>query len=209
MSDKDRKPGLSRRDFIKGMGGGVIGSAALISTISNCTPEKKGPHGSVIRGPEKVEVSFRINGMRHLLQLDPQVTLLDALRNNMDYTGTKQVCNRGECGACTVIIDGKTVLACSIFALDADGAEIETVEGLADGDQLHPVQESFVKHDAMQCGFCTPGFIMSSTALLKQNPTPSMDEIKAGVAGNMCRCGTYPNIFKAVDDAAKKMRKGG
>jgi xanthine dehydrogenase YagT iron-sulfur-binding subunit len=209
MSDKDQKSGLSRRDFIKGMGGGVLGSAALISTISKCAPEKKGPHGSVIRGPEKVKVSFRINGKRHSLDLDPQVTLLDALRNHLDYTGTKQVCNRGECGACTVLLNGKSVQACSMFALDADGAEIETVEGLADGNRLHPIQESFVKHDAMQCGFCTSGFIMSSAALLRKNPTPSMDEIKLGVAGNLCRCGTYPNIFKAVDEAAKKMSKGG
>ena len=209
MSEKDQKSRLSRRDFIKGMSGGVLGSAALISTISKCTPEKKGPYGSFIRGPEKVKVSFKINGMRKSLELDPQVTLLDAIRNQLDYTGTKQVCNRGECGACTVILNGRTVPACSILALDAEGAEIETVEGLADGDQLHPVQESFIKHDALQCGFCTPGFIMSSAALLESNPTPSMEEIKEGVAGNFCRCGTYPNIFKAVDDAAKKMSKGG
>jgi xanthine dehydrogenase YagT iron-sulfur-binding subunit len=137
------------------------------------------------------------------------MTLLDVIRDRLDYTGTKRVCNRGECGACTIILDGKTILACSMFALDADGAEIETVEGLADGDQLHPIQESFVKHDALQCGFCTSGFIVSSKALLNENPSPTMDEIKKGISGNLCRCGTYPNIFKAVDEAAKNMQKGG
>jgi aerobic-type carbon monoxide dehydrogenase small subunit (CoxS/CutS family) len=209
MNEKEQKSGLSRRDFIKGVGGGVLGSAALISTISQCTPEKKGPHGSIIRGPDKVMVSFTINGSKQSLEIEPRITLLDAIRDRLDHTGTKRVCNRGECGACTVILDGKTVLACSMFALDADGAEIETVEGLADGDQLHPIQESFVKHDALQCGFCTPGFIISSKALLNENPSPTMDEIKKGISGNLCRCGTYPNIFKAVDEAAKTMRKGG
>jgi aerobic-type carbon monoxide dehydrogenase small subunit (CoxS/CutS family) len=209
MNEKEQKSGLSRRDFIKGVGGGVLGSAALISTISQCTPEKKGPHGSIIRGPDKVMVSFTINGSKQSLEIEPRITLLDAIRDRLDHTGTKRVCNRGECGACTVILDGKTVLACSMFALDADGAEIETVEGLADGDQLHPIQESFVKHDALQCGFCTSGFIISSKALLNENPSPTMDEIKKGISGNLCRCGTYPNIFKAVDEAAKTMRKGG
>ena len=106
-------------------------------------------------------------------------------------------------------MDGKTVLACSLFALDADGADIETIEGLAKNEKLHPVQDTFIKNDALQCGFCTPGFIMSSVALLRTNNSPTIDEIKAGVSGNLCRCGTYPHIFKAVDEAAKTMKKGG
>lgn len=209
MSEKRKKSGLSRRAFIKGLGGGVVGTATLISTISSCKVQKSGPHGSIIRGPDVVDISLRINGKRHKLQIEPRVTLLDAIRDHLDYTGTKRVCNQGECGACTVKLNGKTVLACAMFALDAHGAEIETIEGLAKGDKLHAVQESFIEHDAMQCGFCTSGFIMSSVALLEENPEPSLVDIKKGVSGNLCRCGTYPNVFKAVDDAAKKMRKGG
>ena len=209
MSEKRKNSGLSRRQFIKGLGGGVVGTATLISTLSSCKVQKSGPQGSIIRGPDLVDISFELNGKRYDLQIEPRVTLLDAIRDHLDYTGTKRVCNQGECGACTVILNGKTVLACAMFAMDAHGAEIETVEGLADGEELHPVQESFVEHDAMQCGFCTSGFIMSSVALLNENPEPSLADIKKGVSGNLCRCGTYPNVFKAVDDAAKKMQRGG
>ena len=144
-----------------------------------------------------------------MLEVEPRTTLLDALRDQLGFTGSKRVCDRGQCGACTVIMNGETVLACTMLAVDAEGTKIETVEGLADGDKLHPVQESFVQHDAMQCGFCTPGFIMSSMALLRSNANPTWEEIKHGVSGNLCRCGTYPHIFVAVDEAAKKMRKGG
>jgi aerobic-type carbon monoxide dehydrogenase small subunit (CoxS/CutS family) len=156
-----------------------------------------------------VDISFTLNGKGYDLQIEPRMTLLDVIRDHLDYTGTKRVCNRGECGACTVILNGKTVLACAMFAMDAHGAEIETIEGLADGEELNPIQESFIEHDAMQCGFCTSGFIMSSVALLNENPEPSLAEIKKGVSGNLCRCGTYPHVFKAIDDAAKKMQRGG
>ncbi|RPI01601.1 MAG: (2Fe-2S)-binding protein, partial [Calditrichaeota bacterium] len=117
--------------------------------------------------------------------------------------------NKGQCGACTVILNGRTVLACSMLAIDADGATIETVEGLEVDGQLHPLQQAFVNNDALQCGFCTPGFIMSAVALLRKNPEPSREEIKKGVSGNLCRCGTYPHVFKAVDEAAKTLKKGG
>jgi len=209
MSEKSKNSGLSRRQFIKGFGGGVVGTATLISTLSSCKVQKSGPQGSIIRGPDLVDISFELNGKSYDLQIEPRMTLLDVIRDHLDHTGTKRVCNRGECGACTVILNGKTVLACAMFAMDAHGAEIETVEGLADGDDLHPVQESFIEHDAMQCGFCTSGFIMSGVALLKENPEPSMTDIKKGVSGNLCRCGTYPHVFKAIDDAAKKMQRGG
>jgi len=209
MSEKQKNSGLSRRQFIKGLGGGVVGTATLISTLSSCKVQKSGPQGSIIRGPDLVDISFELNGKGYDLQIEPRVTLLDVIRDHLDYTGTKRVCNQGECGACTVILNGKTVLACAMFAMDAHGAEIETIEGLADGEELHPVQESFIEHDAMQCGFCTSGFIMSSIALLNENPEPSLTDIKKGVSGNLCRCGTYPHVFKAIDGAAKKMQRGG
>lgn len=210
MKEKDQSSGISRRNFIKGFGGGVAGSVAITSSIAGCANDAKaGPHGSSVRGPDKVAVSFKLNGQKKTVQVDPRITLLDAIRDQLDFTGTKRVCNKGQCGACTVILDGSTVLACSMLAVDADGALIKTIEGLAKGDNLHPIQQSFIKHDALQCGFCTPGFIMSSLALLEVNPSPSIDEIKQSVSGNLCRCGTYPNVFKAVDDAAKSMKKGG
>jgi len=209
MSDRESKSGISRRNFIKGLGGGLVGSAAITPAIAGTVTIQTGAHGSKVRGPGKTKISLKINGKKYTIEIEPRTTLLDAIRNQIGLTGTKRVCNRGECGACTVIMNGKTVLACSMFAMDADGAEIETIEGVARGDELHPVQESFIKHDALQCGFCTPGFIMSSIALLQKNPNPTMEEIKQGVSGNLCRCGTYPNIFAAVDEAAKKMRKGG
>jgi xanthine dehydrogenase YagT iron-sulfur-binding subunit len=209
MSKEEKKSGLSRRDFMKGLGVGVIGTSALISSVSKCAPEKPGPHGSVIRGPGKEIIVLTINREKMVLEVEPRTTLLDALRDQLGFTGSKRVCDRGQCGACTVIMNGETVLACTMLAVDAEGTKIETVEGLADGDKLHPVQESFVQHDAMQCGFCSPGFIMSSVALLRSNANPTWEEIKHGVSGNLCRCGTYPHIFVAVDEAAKKMRKGG
>ena len=210
MPNNKPNSGLSRRKFLKGVGGGVLGTATLISTVSaGDEGVRSGPEGSKIFGPEKVTVDLSVNGKAHSLQVEPRMTLLDALRDELDYTGSKRVCNRGQCGACTIIMNGRTVLACSMLAIDAHGAELETIEGLADGDKLHPVQESFVKHDALQCGFCTPGFIMSGVDLLRKNPDANPDDIKHGVSGNLCRCGTYPNIFSAVEEAAQKIRNGG
>ncbi len=209
MKEKNQKFGISRRNFIKGFGGGIVGTAAVTSSFAKGEGKQAGPHGSTVRGPGKINISIYVNGRKHSLEVEPRTTLLDAMRDQLGYTGTKRVCNRGECGACTVIMNRKTVLSCSMFAIDADGAKIETIEGLAKGDELHPIQSAFIKHDALQCGFCTPGFIMSGVALLRKNPEPSLDEIKQGVSGNLCRCGTYPNIFAAVDDAAKTMKRGG
>ncbi len=205
MSDKTYHDGLSRRGFIKGVSGGIVGAASLTAIKPARAVEK---YGKVV-GPEKASITLNVNGKTHKLTIDPRITLLDALRDKLDYTGTKRACNRGECGACTVLLNGKSVLSCSILALDADGAKIETIEGLANGEALHPLQQAFVENDALQCGFCTPGFIMSGVALLQENPSPSMDEIKYAVSGNLCRCGTYPHVFKAIDDAAKAMQKGG
>lgn len=209
MNADENKSGISRRGFIKGFGGSLVSTAAIGSSINSQATASIELAGAEIRGPDQVTISLTVNGKKHTLSLEPRATLLDVIRDHIGLTGSKRVCNRGECGACTVILNGDTVYACSMLALDADGGEITTVEGLANEDNLHLLQKAFVKHDALQCGFCTSGFIISSAALLQANPSPSLDQIKQGVAGNLCRCGTYPNIFKAVDDAAKNMRKGG
>jgi len=192
MSKEKNHDGLSRRGFLKGVSGGVVGTTVLTSIKPASAAEK---YGDVL-GPENAKISMSVNGKKRTLDIDPRVTLLDALRDQLSFTGTKRVCNKGQCGACTIIVDGRTVLACSILAVDADGAKVETIEGLAKGDDLHPIQQEFINNDALQCGFCTPGFIMSSAVLLRQNSSPSMDDIKNAVSGNLCRCGTYPHVFK-------------
>ncbi|MBW4498902.1 MAG: (2Fe-2S)-binding protein [Scytonema hyalinum WJT4-NPBG1] len=149
------------------------------------------------------DVSFRINGKQYNLKLEPRVTLLDALRENIGLTGTKKGCNHGACGACTVIVDGRRVNSCLTLAVMNVGKEITTVEGLAKGDQLHPVQTAFIKHDGFQCGYCTPGQIMSAVALLKEGHTGSDTEIQEWMSGNICRCGAYPNIVAAIKDVAQ------
>jgi len=184
MSKEKNHDGLSRRGFLKGVSGGVVGTTVLTSIKPASAAEK---YGDVL-GPENAKISMSVNGKKRTLDIDPRVTLLDALRDQLSFTGTKRVCNKGQCGACTIIVDGRTVLACSILAVDADGAKVETIEGLAKGDDLHPIQQEFINNDALQCGFCTPGFIMSSAVLLRQNSSPSMDDIKNAVPGNLCRC---------------------
>jgi xanthine dehydrogenase YagT iron-sulfur-binding subunit len=147
---------------------------------------------------ETQALTLTVNGIPHALQVDPRVTLLDALRDQLALTGTKKGCNRGECGACTVLIDGRRVNSCLTFALMQQGREITTVEGLASGDQLHPVQAAFIEHDAFQCGYCTPGQIISAVALLNEGHTGSAEEIREWMSGNICRCGAYPNIVAAI-----------
>jgi xanthine dehydrogenase YagT iron-sulfur-binding subunit len=142
------------------------------------------------------------------LTVEPRVTLLDALRDHLDYTGAKRVCDRGTCGACTVILGGKAVYACSVLAIDAQGKRIETIEGLSSGRQAHPVVAAFVNNDAQQCGFCTPGFVMAAKAFLDGNPSPSYEQVKSGLGGNLCRCGTYMGVRKAVLEASKSMKGG-
>ncbi|MBM3279456.1 MAG: (2Fe-2S)-binding protein [Candidatus Handelsmanbacteria bacterium] len=205
MAD-DPNPGISRRGFLKGVGGGLLGSAALgEGLIGAQVAAAAGPEA--IRGLQTIQLS--INGAARPVLVEPRTTLLAALRDQLQLTGAKEVCDRGQCGACTVLVDGEAVLACMILALDARGHEIITVEGLAQGEQLSPVQQAFVEHDALMCGFCTPGLVMASTALLRHNPSPTAEEIRLGVSGNLCRCGTYPKVFAAVEDAARRMTGGG
>jgi aerobic-type carbon monoxide dehydrogenase small subunit (CoxS/CutS family) len=151
----------------------------------------------------KVPITLNVNGKDQRLTVEPRVTLLRALRNQLDLTGPKEVCDRGACGACSVQLDGELVTSCMMLAVDAVGKKITTIEGLAKGDKLHPIQEAFVKHDALQCGFCTPGMVMACKALLDKNKSPSLVQIKRGLSGNICRCGTYNRIFAAVQTASK------
>jgi xanthine dehydrogenase YagT iron-sulfur-binding subunit len=196
---KEDTDGVSRRGFLKGL------STTLAATAVGAgaeAAEAAGQAGSAQTLSGMVPVSLTVNGKPATARVDLRRTLLEMLRTDLDLTGAKQVCDRGTCGACTVILNGKTVYSCMTLAIDAEGAKVETVEGLEKGGKLHPVQEAFVKHDALQCGFCTPGMIMSCKALLDKNPKPTLDQIKEGCSGNLCRCGTYPHIFSAVLDAS-------
>jgi xanthine dehydrogenase YagT iron-sulfur-binding subunit len=154
----------------------------------------------------EVEITLDINGKKRSVKVEPRVTLLDALRNRLDMTGAKRVCDRGTCGACTVIVGGKVMYGCSVLAVDAVGKPIQTIEGLAPEGQLHPVSKAFVNHDAQQCGYCTPGFVMASKGFLDRNPSPTYEQVKAGLGGNLCRCGTYVGIRQAVLTAAKNLK---
>ena len=204
---KEPKSGLTRRGFLKGVGGGLAGTAVL-SAAALTAPEEATAAGGKVLGPGKIPIALKINGKPMKLEAEPRVTLLSALRDHLDLTGAKLICDRGECGGCTVLLDGKPIYACMMLAVDAQGRDITTVEGLAKGDQLDPVQTAFVAHDALMCGFCTPGFVMSVRGLLNRNPSPTLDDVKRACAGNICRCGTYPKVFEAAL-AAAKLQKGG
>jgi xanthine dehydrogenase YagT iron-sulfur-binding subunit len=197
------KAALTRRDFLKGAGVTVSGGLLVGSKVAEATPA--GPEAAIV-GPGAVPVTLRVNGKVHRLKLEPRVTLLDALRDHLNITGSKKVCDRATCGACTVMIDRKPVYSCTVLALEAEGHDITTIEGLAAADKLSPVMQAFVNHDAQQCGFCTPGFVMATTAFLERNPNPSPEDIDKGLGGNLCRCGTYRGIRHAVLQAAKEMK---
>jgi len=154
----------------------------------------------------KIHVSTTINGEPAEFLADAQESLLDALRNTLNLTGSKEGCGSGDCGACSVMVDGRLVCSCLMLAAEAGGHEITTIEGIAQGDKLHPIQQKFLEHAALQCGFCTPGFIVATKALLDQNPDPSETEIRYWLAGNLCRCTGYDKIVRAVQDAAAEMR---
>jgi xanthine dehydrogenase YagT iron-sulfur-binding subunit len=192
---------VSRRTFLKTAGASAAASGLLGATAA--------PAAATVLGPEAVPLTLKVNGAARTVTVEPRVTLLRALRNHLDLTGAKEVCDRGGCGACTVLLDGEPVASCLMLAADAVGHEVTTVEGLGTPDRMSPVQAAFVEADALQCGFCTPGFVVTSTALLRRNPSPSLDQIKDGLAGNLCRCGTYSRVFEAVQKAARAMpRKG-
>jgi xanthine dehydrogenase YagT iron-sulfur-binding subunit len=201
---------LSRRAFIKGAG--AAAAVASLMGVPAASPDAT-PSATAIDagelerlGPGAQLIELRVNGETRRLTIEPRVTLLEALRGPIALTGAKLVCDRGACGACTVHLDGAPIVSCMMLAIDARGREIVTIEGLGAPDRMHPVQRAFIDYDALQCGFCTPGMVMSVTAALNANPAPTLDDIKRAVAGNTCRCGTYPNVFKAALAAAAKAR---
>jgi carbon-monoxide dehydrogenase small subunit len=157
---------------------------------------------------DQVKIKFNLNGIPHEMHVQPWKTLLEVIREDLKLTGTKEGCGQGECGSCTVIMGGRTVNSCLVPAVEADNQEITTIEGLSEGDQLHPIQEAFVNHSGMQCGFCTPGMIMSAKALLEEKPDPSEEEIREGIAGNFCRCTGYTKIIESISAAADAMKGG-
>ena len=194
-----RRTGVSRRTFLKTAG---VGAAA--TTVAGAAAREA---AAEILGPGPVPLSLKVNGEARTVTVEPRVTLLRALRNHLDLTGAKEICDRGACGGCTVLLDGEPVTSCLMLAADAIGHEITTVEGLGTPERMSALQAAFVETDALQCGFCTPGFVVAGTALLRQNPRPSLDEVKQGLSGNLCRCGTYPRVFEAVMKAARAPRR--
>jgi len=196
------RQGITRRGFFHLMGAGAVASAAIGGPGAASTAE-------VLEPAEMVKVKLMINGFQHRLLVEPRWSLLFVLREKLGLTGTKVGCERGECGACTVLINGQPRYACMTLALEAQGSEITTLEGLMKGEELGPVQQAFLEEDAFQCGYCTPGQIMAVEGLLRFNPNPSLEEIRQGVSGNLCRCGAYTHIFKAVRRAADLRKAGG
>jgi xanthine dehydrogenase YagT iron-sulfur-binding subunit len=184
---------LDRRSFLTSVGvsTGAL-TAGLLTPVEVAEPAQTAGEGVV--GPGPVPVTLHINGQPRRLNLEPRVTLLDALRNQLQLTGAKRVCDRGTCGACTVQIDGNPVYACTVLAIDAEGRDIVTIEGIEPAHGLHPVSAAFVDHDAQQCGFCTPGFVMAVKTFLDKHPNASLETVQRGLAGNICRCGTYKGI---------------
>ena len=201
---KEKKNGhplkVSRRDFLKGMGTSAV--AATIATAALPLPPEA--EAALPSGVKEAVIQLNVNGQVHRLRVKSHWTLLEVLRNELGLTGAKRFCDRGSCGACTVVMDGKAVYACSRLAIEADNKKILTIEGLLNGGKLHPIQEAFLEHDGLQCGFCTPGQIMSAKALLDKNPRPTPDEIKEGLSGNVCRCSAYPKILKSAMAAAQR-----
>ncbi len=191
---EEPKGGFTRRDLVRGTLVGAIAAAGAPVRL------RAAETGTV--GPGPAPVDLKVNGEVHHLSVEPRVTLVDALRDRIGLTGTKSVCGRGACGACTVLVDGVAVCSCLTLAHEVAGRSITTIEGLAADGKLSPLQEAFVAADALQCGFCTSGMVLSCKVLLDHNPKPSRAEIRAAVAGNLCRCGTYPHVFDAVERAA-------
>jgi xanthine dehydrogenase YagT iron-sulfur-binding subunit len=201
-------PGVSRRDFLKGTGAAAATATAL-APLSPSVEAAPSPEGGTAFGPKPVKLTLDVNGASMTTNVEPRVTLLDALRNYLDVTGCKRVCDRGTCGACTVMLDGKPVYSCTMLALEAQGKKIKTAEALIDGAKLDAVPAAFVKADAQQCGFCTPGFVVAMRAALDKNPKATPAEIEEGLSGNICRCGTYEQMRHAIAALCQGERKGG
>lgn len=206
MSEKEKQGSITRRGFLKGAGVTAAGSLILEQAQVLNREAQAAVHEGQALGPHAVPITLVINGQTHTVTVEPRATLAETLRDHLDLTGTKVVCDRGACSACTVWLDKVPALACMTLAIDVGQREITTIEGLAEGDHLHPLQAAFVKHDALQCGFCTSGMIMSCAALLERNPNPTLGDVKHAVSGNLCRCATYPKVFAATLDVAANSR---
>ncbi len=193
MAHDDQGGSVSRRDFFKSVGVGSLATSVL--TAAEAEAQATAPRAA---GPGEVPIRLTINGRAQTVTVEPRVTLLDAVRNRLDHTGTKRVCDRGSCGACTMIVDGRAIYACSTLAIDSQGKNIRTIEGLAQGTVLHPVQQAFCDTDGLMCGFCTPGFVMAAVALLEKVPNPTPEQARKGLDGNICRCGTYVGVLQAA-----------
>lgn len=195
--------GFSRRGFLHGVGitSGALGAGLLEQEASAAPPVN-------VTGLGEGPVTLTINGKATKVNVEPRTTLLDAMRERLEITGAKRVCDRGTCGACTVIIGGKVMYSCTVLAIDAQGKDIQTIEGLSNGNKMHPIIPAFANNDGLQCGYCTPGFVMASKGFLDRNPNPTYEQVKAGLGGNLCRCGTYVGIRKAVLEAAKELKGG-
>jgi xanthine dehydrogenase YagT iron-sulfur-binding subunit len=202
MPKRKDEPGFSRRSFLKTVGAGGVAAGVLGQASATDAQTVNAV------GPGAVTISLNVNGKVQRLEVEPRVTLLDALRMRADLTGSKRGCDRGACGACTMIVDGRTVYSCSTLAIEVQGKKIRTVDGLASASgQLHPVQQAFCDKDALMCGFCTPGFVMASVGVLEKYPNATPEQIKKGLDGNICRCGTFNRIFEAVS-SVKGVRRG-
>jgi aerobic-type carbon monoxide dehydrogenase small subunit (CoxS/CutS family) len=204
--NKPAKRGLGRRSFLRGAGLTAAG-ATVLDRVELIAKEVSSASPAV--GPGRTPVTLHVNGKDYRVALEPRTTLAEALRYDLNLTGTKVVCDRGACSACTVWLDKTPVNSCMTLAIDAGNRHITTIEGLAKGNELHPVQAAFIKHDAMQCGFCTPGMVMSCAALLERNPNPDLNDVKLATSGNLCRCGTYPKVFDATLEAARARGSAG
>lgn len=207
MDKKKQNKGktVGRRDFLKGLGGGALG-AAVLPKMMDKEAGLQTEEGEIPFYSQK-KIVLTVNGRKHALAVDANEDLLHVLRDRLNLTGAKRTCDRGECGGCTVLLDGDPVYACLIPAARVDGKKITTIEGLAIDGKLHPVQDAFIEKDGYQCGFCTPGVIMASVALLDKNDQPTLEEIKEGLSGNLCRCGNYAKMYEAVSTASKNMRR--
>jgi xanthine dehydrogenase YagT iron-sulfur-binding subunit len=197
MARKKKTHDESRRDFLRTIGAGAVASASASLSASAEADASAGQVPDTF-GPGSVPITLTINGTRHQLSVEPRVTLLDAMRTRLEITGPKRVCDRGACGACTVIIEARTYYSCSMLAIEAQGKNIRTVDGLANGNTLHPVQQAFCDNDGLMCGFCTPGFVMATVALLERNPNPTPEQASKALDGNLCRCGTNIGVLKAA-----------
>lgn len=203
MSEKKKPQSISRRKFLKDIGTGVVTTTVALHGIKGVATAQ-GAGEEAVPHADRAPLTLIVNGRKITALVEPHASLADFLRNQLNLTGTKIVCNHGECGSCTVLLDGKAVYSCHMLALDAAGKEVTTIEGLLKGEELHPIQKAFLEHDGYQCGFCTPGQIMAAQAILLKNAHPGEEEILRGMSGNLCRCAAYPKIIKSVLAEAAK-----